>query len=154
MHFMFWVWLGVIIVTAVLEFITLDLTSIWFTVGAIVPLILSIVEAVGWEWQVVIFVVLSLVLIFSLRKVTKKFLLRNAKEKTNLDSVIGKSFKLLSAIDDDGIGTIKVNGVVWNVVSADGTQVEKDAKVKIVKVEGSKFVVEKLNDENVVKEDK
>ena len=37
MDTMFWVWLGVIAVTAIIEFITCDLTSIWFTCGAVIP---------------------------------------------------------------------------------------------------------------------
>ncbi len=140
MQVMFWVWLGVIILTAIIEFATLDMTSIWFTVGAIIPLILSIVK-VRWEIQVAVFVVLSLVLILSLRKITKNFLLRNAKDKTNLDSLVGQEFKLIDAIDDDKIGTIKVNGVIWNAIANE--QIASGEKVKILKIQGNKFVVEK-----------
>lgn len=30
---MLWIWLGVIIVTAIIELVTIDLVSIWFTLG-------------------------------------------------------------------------------------------------------------------------
>lgn len=146
MDFMFWVWIGIIVATALIEFLTLDLTSIWFTVGAIVPMILSIIGGIRWEIQVAVFIVLSIVLILSLRKVTRKFLLRNAKEKTNLDSLVGKVYKLIDPIDGDDTGTIKVNGVVWNVKSVNSISIEKGEKVKIVKVEGNKFIVDKFVD--------
>lgn len=151
MDFMFYVWIGVIVVSAVIEFITLDMTSIWFTAGAIPSLIMSIIGGVRWEIQLAVFFVLSIVLILSLRKVTKKFLLRNAKEKTNLDALVGKKFKMLTRCDDDEVGTIKVNGVVWNAVPNDGKTIEVGEQVKIVRVDGSKFVVEKITEQ---KEDK
>lgn len=147
MDFMFWVWIGIIVATALVEFLTLDLTSIWFTVGAIVPMILSIVGGVRWEIQVVVFIVLSIVLILSLRKVTRKFLLRNAKEKTNLDSLVGKVYKLIDPINGDDAGAIKVNGVVWSAISKKNENIEKGEKVKIVKIEGNKFIVEKSTEE-------
>ena len=36
---MLWIWLGVIIVTAIIELVTIDLVSIWFTLGGIGALI-------------------------------------------------------------------------------------------------------------------
>ena len=84
MYFMFWVWLGVFIVTALIEFLTQEIASIWFTIGAIIPLILAATRAVTWEWQVLIFLVVSVVLILSLRNITKKFLLKNANYKRNI----------------------------------------------------------------------
>ena len=154
MDAMFYVWIGIIVVSAVIEFITLDMTSIWFTAGAIPSLIMSIVGGVRWEIQLAVFFVLSVVLILSLRKVTKKFLLRNAKEKTNLDALVGKTYKMLTRADDDEVGTIKVNGVVWNAVSNDGKAIEVGQQVKIVKVDGSKFIVEKVVKEEKVEEKK
>ena len=139
----FWVWIGIIIATAVIEFVTLDLASIWFTAGAIIPLILSIVGGVHWAIQVAVFFVVSIALILSLRRLTRKFLLRNAKEKTNLDALVGNTYKLLTRTSDDDVGTLKVNGVIWNVTGKDGQTIEAGEKVQIVKVEGSKFIVEK-----------
>lgn len=144
MNFMFWVWLGVIAVTAIIEFMTLSLTSIWFTAGAIVPLIMAIFN-VRWEIQVAVYVVVSIVLVVSLRKVTRRFLLKNAKEKTNLDSLVGKQFKLIDPIDgQNDTGTIKVNGVVWSVVSQDEKPIASGERVEIIEVSGNKFVVKQV----------
>lgn len=153
MDFMFYVWIGVIVVSAIIEFITLDMTSIWFTAGAIPSLIMSIVGGVRWEIQLAVFFVLSVVLILSLRKVTKNYLLRNAKEKTNLDAIVGSTYKMLSRGDDDQPGTIKVNGVIWNAAPKNGQTIEAGEQVKIVKVEGSKFIVEKIEKTEQVKKD-
>ena len=71
MDLMFWIWLGVIIVTAIIEFATMEIVSIWFTFGALIPLILSVTKAVSWEIQIIVFVLVSAILIVSLRSVTK-----------------------------------------------------------------------------------
>ena len=41
MEVMFWVWLGVIVVSAIAEAASMELVSVWFIVGAIPPFIMS-----------------------------------------------------------------------------------------------------------------
>ncbi len=149
MDFMFWVWLGIVVVTAIVEFITLDMTSIWFTAGAVIPFILSAIGGVYWVIQVVLFVVLSCLFIFMLRPITKKYLLRNANFKSNTDALIGKQLRMLSGCDFETNGTVKVSGVVWSAIDKDNGVIETDSVVKVVKVDGNKLIVEK-----VLKEDK
>lgn len=146
MDAMFWVWLGIIIVSLVFEFATMEMVSVWFTAGAIVPFILAATKAVGWEIQLVIFVVLSAVLMLSLRGVTKKLLLRNVKGKANLESLIGREARMLDATDFDTVGSLKINGLVWSAVSEDGkTEILSGEIVEIVKVDGNKLLVRKIN---------
>lgn len=145
MDVMFWVWLGIVVCTAIIEFATLDLTSIWFTIGAIVPFILSAVGGVSWEIQVVIFLCISALLIVCLRSVTKKFLLRHATEKTNTDLFIGKELRMLSACDFETQGSVKVNGVVWTAITETGDSIAKDEIVTVVKLDGNKLIVKKAD---------
>ena len=113
MSVMFWVWLGIIVVTAIVEIFTMELVSIWFTIGAIIPFILSGTTTLALEWQILIFVAVSAILMLSLRGVTKKFLLKNAKEKTNLDLLVGKKVRMLERTDFETMGSVKINDVVW-----------------------------------------
>lgn len=144
MSAMFWVWLAVIVATVVVELITMELVSVWFTIGAIVPFILAATNAVGWEIQVVIFVVVSAVLVLALRKITKKFLLRNSNEKTNLEAIIGKEYRMLTETDFDTIGTLKINDIVWNAVGKNQQEIKKGEIVRVLKVDGNKLIVEKV----------
>lgn len=144
MDFMFWVWLSVIVVTAVVEFATMEIVSIWFTFGAIVPFILAATKATNWEIQIIVFVVLSAILIVSLRGITKKFLFRGANEKTNLDALIGKKFRMKDRTDFETVGSVKVNDVVWSAIGADQETIESGEIVEIVKVEGNKLVVKSV----------
>ncbi len=145
MDVMFWVWLGIIVVTTVLEFATMDTTSIWFTAGALIPFILSAVGGISWIIQVVLFVALSCLFIVLLRPLAKKYLLKGVNHKTNTEAYIGKQYKLLTGYDGEELGSVKINGVVWGVVSK--TPLDKDTLVKVIEIDGNKLVVEKVNKE-------
>lgn len=144
MSVMFWVWLGVFVVTAIAEFLTMELVSIWFTVGSIVPLILAATKVVGFEIQIVIFVAVSAILVLSLRNVTKKFLLKNSEGKTNLELIVGKEVRMVERTDFETVGAVKINDVVWSAVGENQTTIDKDEIVKVVKVEGNKLIVKKI----------
>ena len=154
MDVMFWVWLGVIVVTAILEFVTMELVSIWFTAGAIIPFIMAATNSVRWEIQLAVFVVLSAILVASLRSVTKKFLLRNSNEKTNINALIGQKHRMLSRTDFETIGSVRINDVVWSVSGEDQQTIEKDEIVEIVKVEGNKLIVKKVENETLTEDKK
>ena len=144
MDTMFWIWIAVIVSTVIIEGITLDMVSIWFTAGAIIPFILSAFNVVSWEIQLAIFIVLSAVLIFTLRKVTKKLLFKNAsKEKIN--TLAGIQTKMLSEATDDNMGQIKINDVIWSAKSENDEEIKKDELVEIIKISGNKAIVKKIN---------
>ena len=120
MGVMFWIWLAVLVVSAIIEIFTMDLVSIWFGVGAIIPLFLSLIDDFPIVWQIVIFIASSALLMIFLRKIAQKLLFKNSNSKTNLDSCIGKTYRLLKETDFEKNGEIKVNGIVWTAVSEDG----------------------------------
>ena len=153
METMFWVWLGVILSTAVLEIITTDLISIWFTFGAILPLILSLTTEMSSAWQIVIFLLLSSLLLACLRKITFKFLFKNSDTKTNLDAMVGQKFRLIERTDFETVGRVKVKDVEWGVVGENQATIEKGKTVEVVKIKGNKLVVKEVEEEKT-QEDK
>jgi len=144
MSIMFWIWLSVMIVAVVIEITTTELISIWFAFGAVIPFIISAIGGVGYEWQILIFVAVSAILIVSLRKVTLKFLFRNSNSKTNVSAIVGQHFRLLERTDFETVGAIKVNGVEWSVVGDNSQTIERDEIVEVVKVQGNKLIVSKV----------
>lgn len=146
MDFLFWVWIGIIVVSVVVEAVTLDLISVWFAFGAIVPLILSAIGGVSWVVQLVVFIVTSALLIIFLRKIAIKFLFKNSEGKTNLDLYIGKRTRMLEKTDFEHVGSVKVNDIVWSAVEESGQTIEKDEIVEIVKVSGNKLIVKKIKE--------
>ena len=139
---MIWIWLGVIVLSLVVEFVSFDMVSIWFAAGGIVSLILSACGA-SLTWQLIFFIVVALALLLSLRKIALKYLQKGDNFKSNTDSLVGKKYKLLKAINDDEKGSIKINDVELTAVTEDDSTIEKGEMVEIVKIKGNKVIVKK-----------
>lgn len=142
-EFLIWIWLGIAIASAVLEFISMQMVSIWFTVGSIVAIILSLCGVIWWA-QLLTFGIVSLVLLLSLRKICLKYLLKNDNATTNVDGLVGTTQKLVEPITKDTAGAVKISGVVWTAVAENDVLIEKGESVKIERVEGNKLVVSKI----------
>lgn len=138
---MIWIWAGVFLVTLILEIITVDLVSIFFTVGSLVAFILALC-GVGTNIQIIVFLIVSIILLASLRAIFMK-LLKNNKEKTNIDSVIGTVHTLQKAIQEEEAGELKLNGIVWRAISQNNETIDAGEKVQIVEVQGNKLIVKK-----------
>lgn len=143
---MVWIWAAVFIATIVVEVTTVELASVWFAFGSLVSFILALCGA-GETVQIIVFAVVSALMFICLRPICMKFL-KNSKETTNVDSLIGSVHTLLKDIDDEKFGEIKINGVSWRVSLSGGGKLAAGEKVKIVEVQGNKFVVEKEIKEN------
>ena len=57
------IWLGIIVLSIVVEASTMGLVAVWFLPGALVSLVLALFE-VGLPWQITVFVVLAAVMLF------------------------------------------------------------------------------------------
>ena len=66
-------WLIAIIVLLVIEAVTMGLTTIWFAGGALAAFIACVAGAELWL-QVVLFIVISLVLLFFTRPFAKRYI--------------------------------------------------------------------------------
>ena len=136
-----YIWLAVVVFSLIAEFITMDVTSIWFAAGGSVSLIVS-TQYSNFPIQVIIFVVVSLVLILTVRKWARSKLL-SSDNKTNLDLLKEGDIKLITPITENSKGTVKFNGVIWNAESK--TPIEAGVFVKVLEIRGTNLVVEKSN---------
>ncbi len=144
MEVMFWVWLAVMAISIIIEIITLELVSVWFAFGALIPFILSAIGGIAIEIQIPIFVVVSALLIIFARKYAQKLLFKNMNAKTNVDALVGKKCRLIEDTDFEHIGSVKINDVVWTAVSFDGSMIKAGSIVEITNVEGNKLIVKKV----------
>ena len=92
------VWLGIFLVLLVLEIISLGLTTIWFAGGALAAFAAALLGA-NIIIQAVLFLVISLVLLFVTRPIAVKYF-NNNLAKTNVENVIGKTAKVSRQIDN------------------------------------------------------
>lgn len=135
-------WTVVLLISVIIEAITIDLVSIWFGVGAVAALIC---EALGLSQvlQVVIFAIVSVTCIIISRPLAKKYL-RGNTIKTNLDRVIGKHCLVTETITADTKGEVKVMGTLWSAVSLDNIKIEAGQYAEVVSIEGAHVVVRKI----------
>ncbi|MBQ6782183.1 MAG: NfeD family protein [Treponema sp.] len=138
-----WFWLGVTVLCIIIEGISLGtLTSIWFGCGAFVMIFLSFLP-IPFRFQLLIFVVTSLVLLIFTRPFAVKKL-KVKKTPTNSDSLIGKKVLVTEKITELQKGTVKVNGVIWSAKSEDNTPIEKGAECIVTAIEGVTLAVKKI----------
>lgn len=144
-----WIWLGVVVVALILEFVTMELVSVWFAFGGFVSLIMSLTTAsVASQW--IVFTIISLACILGLRKLSLKLLQKDQDHKvTSKELAIGTITKLLEGISKTKNGLIKVNGVEWTAIAEnEETEIEEGSLIKIVGQRGNKYIVklEKLKE--------
>lgn len=144
-NIMVWIWLGVTILAIVVELITPELVSLWFAIGGIVGIAFSFIPGLPWWGEIIIFAIVSLVLLLTLRPVLKKYL-KDKNLKTNTDRLIGQEVRVLTQADFDTLGTVKIGDVIWNVKSSDDTALLADEIVKIVEIDGNKLIACHMND--------
>lgn len=107
------VWVGLILVFAVIEMLTLDLVFVMFALGSVGGLVLSLFGAPVWA-QVVVAALLAVALLLLVRPRVLRLLHRGADPtKSNVDAIIGISAR---AVGDfrEGRGLAKLaNGETW-----------------------------------------
>lgn len=138
---MAWVWLGVLVIFAIVEASTVTLVSIWFVGGSLAALIAALLGAEIWL-QVALFLAVSTVLLISFRPLLKKFH-QPKKVQTNAPANIGKLAIVTEAIDNlQGLGAVKLSGLTWTARSESGKGIEAGTVVCVKRIEGVKLFVE------------
>ena len=144
-QYMLWLWLAVICTGLIVEAIEAGtLVSIWFSVGAVIPLFMSCYRngnMVYVSWQFIIFGLITIFCLVFIRKLAKKVLYKNSNEKTNTDIYVGKKYEVKEKID--GNAYIKINGIGYAVEDEDD-ELEVGDQVEIIEFKGNKTVVKKL----------
>lgn len=141
-----WIWGAVMIFALVIEFLTVDLVSVWFFCGGLASLILALC-GVDPSIQLIVFASVSFVFMLVSRPFLKKYLKRN-EIKTNVDTLQGRIAVALSDIIVGERGTVKIDGIEWSAVSNE--DIKEGSKVEILSIEGNKLIVKlhKTNENN------
>jgi len=126
-------------IALVIEVFTYDLVSIFFTPAALPSLLLAVFD-IGLEWQIISFLVISVVSILAFRPLMKRWLIKDTIPTDITHSNYGKKVRLLKDTVD-GYSSITVNGVTWKARVTEGGDLPKDSVVEIISSESNKFLV-------------
>ena len=126
------IWIILIIVFAVGEIITVGLTSIWFAGGALAALLVSALGA-NEIVQVIVFVAVSLLLLFFTRPWALKYL-KPHLTRTNYEEALEQKVNVTETIDNTkGTGTAVLKGQEWTARAYEDGMVLEAGTIALVK---------------------
>lgn len=134
-------WLIAMIVLLIVEGVVPGLVSIWFAAGALAALLMALWGLPLWV-QFLVFMVVSLVLLFLTRPLAKKYV-NSRVTPTNADRIVGTDCVVTEEIDNlQGTGTVMADGKEWTarMDNRDG-KAPKGSVVKVLRIEGVRLIV-------------
>ena len=141
-----YIWLMILVAFVVIEIATMGLTTIWFAGGALIALLLAYFKA-SFYVQLAVFLLVSIVLLVATRPLALKFF-NQKREKTNVDSVIGKQAIVTADIHNlRGEGQVILDGMEWSAraYEEDGI-ISAGEVVEVKEVRGVKLVVKQVKE--------
>lgn len=136
------IWIGIFIIALIIEIATQELVSLWFSFGAIPPLIMAAFN-VDVSYQIVVYAVVSAIL-FVLSEFLIKKHFKPRDSATNADSLIGKEILILKSVKPMHNGEGKVRDVIWTIKSNDEINEGQYAIIKEIK--GNTLIVAEKGD--------
>jgi len=138
----YWHWAVAGIILMVLEILAPGAVFLWFGIAAIVvSIIKAIIPGLGWEMQLAIFSILSVVSIIGWRLFFKKNPPAHDPDSDSLNrrgsEFLGRKVDLAKDIVD-GVGKVKLGDTMWRV---EGPDAPKGTSVEVVDSRGSSLVV-------------
>ena len=142
-QWMWLVWLGMFVLSLILEASTEALVSIWFAAGALASLGCSFIPGLPYWGEVIIFFAISLIAFFAIRPFLSRFQ-RRKRTPTNVDALIGSKGIMKLGTDEWNVGEVELRGAIWTAVSVnEKISISEGEHVRVVAVSGNKLIVEK-----------
>lgn len=134
-------WLGIALVLAAIEAITVDFVFVMLAGGALAGAVTAGVGG-GLTAQVVAAVVTAIVLLLVVRPVVKKHLVDGEVEHNiGAASLVGREARVLAEVTDSD-GRIKLAGDTWTARTAEGAHpIPAGADVIVVALQGATAIV-------------
>ena len=144
----YYLWFIAALVLSIIEIITPGFVILWFGVSAAIVGIADLLGLHNTFWQIIIWIVLSLIFVILSRTFFKTIFIKSPGEnyKSNIDVLIGQKGIVTEDIDNvKGNGRIKVQGQDWSARSDDDSIIPAGSPVEIVRYEGVKLFVKIIN---------
>ena len=140
------IWIALIIIFAVVEIITVGLTSIWFAGGALAAFFMAL-AGLSFQVQMTVFLAVSFVLLIFTRPFAVKYV-NKGTVRTNVDGLVGKKARVLEEIDNgSGSGTAVLNGQEWTARAVrDDLVIHKGETVIVKEIRGVKLMVDRISE--------
>ena len=135
------IWLILFIIFLVVELATVGLTSVYFSAGSLIALIMSFL-GVPLLGQIIAFIIVSGVLLYFTRPFAVR-VINSRHTKTNVEDLVDKVVKITERVNNlEQTGRGVLNGIDWTVRSVKEEEVlEVGSLAKVVEIQGVKLIV-------------
>ena len=133
-----WIWVALIVICAALAILTRKNIFIALAISPLPALVMDVFH-VGVIYQLIAFVVVSLICIIAVSKHP------GTKSTDGFDSIVGMRCVVVERIDSEaGCGQVMVNGQSWSARAVDETATyEEGESLKVLAIEGVKLICTK-----------
>lgn len=136
------IWVIISILCLILELSSGDFFILCFAIGAAVSAIVAGCGA-NLTWQIIVFAVVSALSLLLVRPALLKKLHKPQRERlSNAEAMIGQEGRVSESIDAGGYGRVAIDGDDWKARSVDGSAIDKDVRVRVVKMDSIILTVE------------
>ncbi|MCC8100535.1 MAG: NfeD family protein [Clostridiales bacterium] len=136
------IWLVLLVAFSAAEAVTVGLVSLWFALGSLCALLLSLFIENIWA-EIGVFLLVSIATLLLLRPLVDRYFSAKDMKRTNLDLIVGSDGVVLEAIDNlFATGQVKVRGQVWSARSQSGEPIPTGTVITVLRIEGVKVFVQ------------
>ncbi|MDT8309819.1 MAG: NfeD family protein [Methylophaga sp.] len=137
----FWHWWILAVALVIVEILLPSFFALWLAIAAaLTGLLLLIFPGLGWEWQLLLFALFSVVSIIAWRRYYQKHPIKTDEPLLNRrgEGYLGRELTLSQPIVD-GIGKIRLDDSTWKV---QGPDCPAGSKIRIIALNNVVFTVE------------
>lgn len=136
-----WLWFAIAVALMILETLIPGVHFLWFGLAAGVVGALALITPLAWQWQLIVFAILSFASVFLVRRYARPDMARTDEPALNIRGAqyIGRRVEVVEAIRN-GRGKVRVGDTVWG---AEGEDAPAGAEVEVSGVNGTVLVVMK-----------
>ena len=144
MQHLWQLWAAVALICLILELTAGDFFIICFAIGAVPAAIVAAIGA-GTYYQIVVFVVVTLVSLFYVRPFAKRYLHKGEDKRiSNADALLGRQGRVVEPIQACGSGRVQIDGDIWKAVTKSEIDIPEGANVVVVDRASTIITVEKM----------
>lgn len=138
------IWVIISIVCLILELSSGDFFLLCFAIGSAVAAIIAGCGA-SLTWQIILFAVVSALSLLLVRPALIKKLHKPHRVRlSNAEAMVGQEGRVSERIEANGFGRVAIDGDDWKARSIDDSAIEKDQRVRVVKMDSIIAIVEPI----------
>ncbi|MCP4726803.1 MAG: NfeD family protein [bacterium] len=141
-----WIWMGLAALFLIAEIFTAGFFLLCFSFGAAAAGVLAMLD-VGYAGQFIVFILVSGITFVFSRRFAESVTIKQPPG-IGADRMIEKIGVVFQDIDNTtNTGRVRIGQDDWRASSEDGEAISKGSKVQVVKIDGSRAIVIKLEEE-------